>query len=193
MALSGNKKEYQNEVQLPCCCVPTCLRMIFNRRGISAPSQEDIGNRLGLIVPPIIKDHFNNVAVSDTPPYGTRINLPEYDLNNALRDWNFPLRVDFRFIDSIPSVDDLKQLIGKLAESNDDCILCVQSLALYGRGDPRNGHVVLLTEADADAASFIDPGPGNIGSVSYEKLYEGMVVHGQKNYGGCWIISDPSV
>ncbi|MBA7694262.1 hypothetical protein ES703_102869 [subsurface metagenome] len=49
---------YKRKVELPFCCVPAVLQMVFERRGINVPEQEDIGYELSLIVPEEITPQF---------------------------------------------------------------------------------------------------------------------------------------
>lgn len=186
-------KLYKPERQLPGCCVPTCLRMIFQRHNIAPDlSQEDIGNALGLVVPPGYEKRFQNVAVSAAEPasgYGTRINLPEFSLEAAFERWALPLDLQFRFIDQIKDARALKTEINAVLEDDrSDAIMCMQSGALQGNPHPDRGHVVLLSGGDDRHAYLLDPNvPHENGKASYRRLFKAMRLRGRENYGGLWI------
>jgi hypothetical protein len=194
-AASKNPKGYEPLEQLPACCVPTCLKMVFGRHALKPRlSQEDIGRQLGLTIPPSLKNYFSGkVEVRRTPPhsgYGTRINRKRYSLETAFRKWRVPLSVEFKFVDGIRDEKELKELLGALAkDETKDVLMCVQSGSLEGDPAPGSGHVILFSGAGRDKAHYIEPGDGAIRSTGYGNLYKGMASWGPKFWGGLWILS----
>ena len=196
MVLSAEKntKGYKAVEQLPGCCVPACLQMIFRRHSIPfIPSQETIGNHLGLTIPPTVKKYFRGqVRISEKMPpggYGTRINKKKYSLNTLFQNSQIPLKAEFIFINKIPDENFLRELIRAIVKDEKrDCIMCVQSGSLEGDPDPDNGHVILLSGADQRGIYFIEPGDGTIAKTTYHDLYQGMVLRSCKNWGGMWSI-----
>ena len=171
--------------------MPANLQMIFNRRGIDLFSQEDIGNALGLIIPPDVKDSFKSPKIVEEVPdtgYGTRIHMEEFGLSSAFKKWGLPLRAEFCLIDDIKDADDLKSIMHRRLEGNDDLIMCFASGAFKGEPSDTNGHVVLCSKADDKNISFTDPGAEDI-TVSYDEMYRAMKHRTAKNFGGIWAIT----
>jgi hypothetical protein len=191
---SANPKGYEPVEQLPACCVPTCLSMVFRRHALKPRlSQEDIGRQLGLVIRPDMRENFSDkVEVRRRPPkssYGTRIDQERYSLETALRKWRVPLSVEFRFTDSIRNSKDLKRVLRELAKDDTkDVLMCVRSGSL--EGDPYDGgHVVLLSSAGRKNVNFIEPADATFGKTDYRTLYKGMKSWGPEFWGGLWILS----
>jgi hypothetical protein len=190
-----NPKGYEPAEQLPACCVPACLKMVFARHGWKPRlSQEDIGRQLGLTIRPDMKKHFSDkVEARRTPPpsgYGTRTNQERYSLGTAFRKWRVPLSVEFRFVDTIRDEKELGRVLRKLAKDDTkDVLMCVQSGSLDGDPWPGSGHVVLLSDAGKNKAHYVEPGDAAINSVDYDTLHEGMKSWGPKLWAGLWILS----
>ncbi len=190
-----NPKGYEPLEQLPACCVPTCLKMVFGRHALKPGlSQEDIGRQLGLTIPPRMRSHFSDkVEVRRTPPpsgYGTRINQKRYSLETAFEKWDVPLSVEFKFVDSIRDKKELKRVLRALAkDKTKDVLMCVESGSLEGDPVPGSGHVVLLANAGKNKARYVEPGDGTISKTTYGNLYKGMESWGPKFWGGLWVLS----
>lgn len=158
--------------QLPACCVPACLSMVLQRRGLLHWSQEEIGEQLGLVVPEpsawFYRDH-----TGPQPPsgWGTRIGHPEYALQSFFDRNALPLQ--FAYDPTIKS-----NIITERMLLDDDQILCFESAAY-----PGSGHVALLTAVEDETCELIDP---NYGIVKH--AFSTIRNRTPENLGGTWRI-----
>lgn len=179
---------YDLIVQEPWCCIPACVQMMLLRRGLPSGSQEDIGNELGLVVPPDYADCFDNVRSEPEPPaghtgYGTRIDEPEYNLESYFARNDLPLACEFHPPSDIGNISRFLQ--GHL-QAGDDILVCFRYRHLYGveeAGD--NGHGSLIQQLKGDSLVLADP-HGCYPKVSLDRFFEAVQVH---KAGGFWVVS----
>lgn len=164
--------------QQPYCCVPASLCMVLARRGLlGSLTQLRIGQELGLTLP--------DDGMPEPPAgWGTRIDLPQYSLQNFFTSHKIPLRYDHIFPDS---ADALAELL-LLNLPTDDVLVCFDHRKLYGSG---GGHVCVVESIKGDKVSLIETRTGepNVKEASINRLYQAMVAHGPRNLGGVWLIS----
>ena len=165
--------------------------MIQARRGLSSMSQDEIGWQLGLIVPPEVKSEFTRVRTGPRPRtgYGTQTSNPQFSIENYFVRNHLPLSIT-RVAASSPV--ELNSIVGAALDRDDDLMLCLNSLHLFGDGDLEH---VLLIEAFNSASgqvTVVDPAIGapmhRITTV--ESIFETILAHNVSALGGLWIISE---
>lgn len=170
------------------CCVPTCVCMILDRRGIAHEDQESIGFDLGLIVPEDKANLFAKVRTGDrlASGWGTQVQEERYSLNSYFRKRSILLKESYFFADDISNVSEF--IFDNLRKDN-GIIVCFNNKSLYGSGDW--GHVSLVQELDSGVVTLVDPEdiPNKIRTVLLDDLVRAMRLHGRQNRGGFWIIS----
>ena len=186
MVLAQGHK-YKVIKQKPYCCVLACISIILDRRGISHGSQEEIGYKLGLIVPPEDAHFFERVRTGPKPlaGYGTQVSKARYSINSFFRKAGINLKETYYWIEDIKTP---KRFIADQLASGNDIMVCFNYKALYGRGDW--GHVSIIESMDNDTVTLIEPGKNSPSrrKVSIDKLLHAMEVHGRPRRGGLWII-----
>lgn len=187
----GEQMRYDLITEKPYCCVPAILQMIQARRGLRSTSQDEIGWELGLIVPPEIKSEFTKVRTGPKPQagYGTQISNPQFSIENYFVRNHLPLAITKI---SASSIVELHSIIGAALDQDDDIVLCLNSLHLFGDGDLE--HVVLIEECDrvSGQLTVVDPAIGapmrRITTV--DSIFETIQEHSISALGGLWIISE---
>ncbi|VVB59594.1 Uncharacterised protein [uncultured archaeon] len=177
---------YKQIKQKPYCCVPACISMVLDRRGIRHGSQEEIGYELGLIVPKEDAHLFTKVRTGRKPiaGYGTQVQKKKYSINNYFQKNKIRLKETYYPVEDITDVE--KFIIDNLKKGN-DLLVCFDNKALYGDGD--FGHVSLIQGINNDIVMLVDPEDARSKDVGLSKLTNAMKAHGRKRSGGFWIIS----
>ena len=188
---NNNPKGYHPVLQLPYCCVPACLHMVFNRHGLKRFSQERIAKRLGLIVPRSSLKDFSYRPLTQRNGreggYGVQCDEEEFNLPDALRDWQLPLSVRFKLASQIHTATQLRETLQRLRKT-EDCLLVHRGGHLAGQPQARSGHCVLLSAAGPHHLTYIDPGNGCFYQVSYTQMLQAMHRHGDDAQAGLWIL-----
>lgn len=169
------------------CCVPACLSMILDRRGIDHGTQEEIGYALGLIVPEKDAHLFSNVRIGEAPisGYGTQVQHEEYAINRYFETHDIALQEQYVFLDEI---EDVQIWLEEQINAGNDVIVCFNNKPLYGTGDW--GHVSLLEGIEGKRVFLLDPEDvtPKIREVALDDLIEAIRYHGRECYGGFWVI-----
>jgi hypothetical protein len=187
-----NDSRYTPFTQQSYCCVPTSIQMIMYRNGISLIPAEEIGYHLGLTVPPEDADLFFRVRVSEEPPagsgYGTQIQFPEYEPNQALKKLQIPLVFSQKLASSIESPSDLVKTLREVEEADSDALLCFNHGVIRGEYQPNSGHVVVFDKLVGNDVQIVDVSPRNPKwrTVSTDVLFDAIQQHGDDNAGGVW-------
>ncbi len=132
--------------------------MIFRRRDLLCPSQDEIAYELGLIVPEKIALQFSKVRTGPEPKagYGTQTSKSEFSIESYFERNNVPLK---RRLHKITSLVDLRETIINCLRADEDIIICYNSQELFGEGDIE--HVSLVQSIDAAGnLEIIDPAIG---------------------------------
>lgn len=181
---------YDHIAEKPYCCVPAVLQMIQARRGLLSMSQDEIGWELGLIVPPESKSEFIKVRTGPKPQagYGTQTSKPEFSIENYFVRNHLPL---FFTRVRAASITKLGSIIGSALNQDNDIVLCLNSLHLFGDGDLE--HVFLIEEYNSsiDQVTVVDPAieaPGHR-VTTLDSIFETIQNHNVSTLGGLWIIS----
>lgn len=183
---------YSPIVQKPFCCIPACLKMILERRNISYGSQEEIGNKLGLIVPKKVRHHFKNVNTTSSIPVlkcGTRVIFSKKPLiNNFFEEEKIPLKEEYFKLKNIP---DVKHFISENLMRRNDIIVFFHEKKLYGKGVAW-GHASLIEAIENSTITLVDPKEGvpKRRQVSLIDLSKSIDYYGEKNRAGFWLILD---
>lgn len=165
--------------------------MIQARRGLHSMSQDEIGWELGLIVPPEVKSEFTKVRTGPKPRagYGTQTSSAQYSIANYFVRNHLPLSIT-RI--SVSSLVELNSIIGAALDRDDDIVLCVNSLHLFGDGDLE--HVVLLEGYDraSGQVKVVDPAIGAPMHriTTLDTIFETIQGYNVRDLGGLWIISE---
>ena len=181
---------YDRIAEKPYCCVPAVLQMIQARRGLRSMSQDEIGWELGLIVPPEVKSEFTKVRTGPKPPagYGTQMSNPQFSIENYFVRNHLPLSIT-RI--SASSLVELNSIIGAALDQDDDIVLCLNSLHLFGDGDLE--HVFLMESYNraSGQVTVVDPAIGApmLRITTVDRIFETMQEHNVSALGGLWIIS----
>lgn len=165
----------------------------MHKLGLPLVAQEELGHYLGLTVPPKEKDLFWSVRISDTPPtaagYGTQIQKPEYDPNNAFKKLDVPLKFTYNLIDNFATVDAVRSYLKDAELHNRDVMVCFRYGTLHDT-DSTNGHANVFDRylPRTDEVRLIDPAVTvpKWRIVPLEKLFEAMKEHGADKSGGFW-------
>ena len=170
--------------QKPYCCVPACLSMVLNRRGIKHGSQGEIGYELGLTVPKEEVRRFKKVRTGKKPSsgWGTQVQRKQFSINHYFAIHGIRLRESYRAPNRIKDI--AATLTADLKRGN-DVIACFDHKTLYGKG--KWGHAVVVKAVDGTAATLLDPHSG-IRRVNLLKLQQAMKAHGVAKRGGLWVI-----
>lgn len=181
-------KHYVITRQLPYCCVPACLLMVFDRRGISKfSSQRSVGYLLGLAVPAIYRKCFPK-ALRRRPSsgWGTQIQNKRYSIQSLLRRHHLPMKFVYRF------PKNYKEFIAllKMASLDEvDVIVCFNYGVLYRDPDANWGHVSIIESVHNRMITLVDPEKTKRRQVSAKNLFEAIKKHSAKNAAGFWIFS----
>lgn len=182
------------------CCVPACMYMILERRGLPSFDQEAIGKHIGLVVSKEIAEEegFKDVEIAEEMPpggYGTRTNEEEYSLDAFFSKENLPLKSDYYTLDDI---EDVPSFIGDNLKDGNDIIVCFRVRHLYHDIDKEEvgdaGHITLISEIEDDKVTLADTHFPEYRMVALEKLMEAIDYHRTDDIydtplGGFWVIS----
>lgn len=174
-------------VQQPYCCVPTCLQMVAYKNKLPVLSQEYIGAKLGLVVPPEDAGYFYNVAVSEKPVvssgYGTRIQDSDYSLETFLATEQWPLKVIQKLASTLTSESVLFEQLSQVEADQGDALICLQN-------DRGYGHVMVFDRLVSDGIRVIDPSPQHAKwrTLPVAEVYDRIQRHGDDNFGGLWVL-----
>lgn len=182
--------------QQPYCCTPTSIQIIIHKLGLPLVSQEELGYHLGLTVPPKEKELFWNVRVSDTPPtaagYGTQIQKPEYNPNEAFKKLGIPLTFTYNLIDNFDSAEEVRKYLKNVEQNDRDVMVCFRYGTLHDT-DSSSGHANVFDRylPETDEVRLIDPAVTvpKWRVVPLEKLFKAMKKHGADKSGGFWEIT----
>jgi hypothetical protein len=182
---------YDPITEKPYCCVPAVLQMIQARRGLRSMSQEEIGWKLGLIVPPEVKSEFTKVRTGPKPRagYGTQTSNPQFFIEHYFVRNHLPLSITRV---SPYSLAELNSIIGTALDQDDDVVLCLNSLHLFGDGDLE--HVLLIEgyHRSSGQVTVVDPAIGapKHRITTVDSIFETIQEHNISALGGLWIISE---
>ena len=177
--------------QQPACCVPTCIQMVMYRHSIPLLSAEELGYHLGLIVHPERVSLFYNVRISEKKPSagdGTRIYLPEFELNVGFQKLNIPLKLTKKLIDRFSTKEEVALYLQSAEKEDRDILLCFNHGVLANDSSKDWGHVCVFDRLIGDKIRIVDPSPDQPKwrIVNIEKMFTAMKKHGEKNSGGFW-------
>jgi hypothetical protein len=187
-----NDSRYIPFTQQSYCCVPTSIQMIMYRNGIPLVPAEEIGSHLGLTVPPEDADLFFNVRTSKEPPadsgFGTQIQFPEYEPNQALQKLQIPLIFSQKLSSTIENSSQLLKILQEVEDNNSDALLCFNHGVIRGEYQPNSGHVVVFDRLVGNAVQIVDASPRNPKwrTVNIDTLFDAIQQHGDDNAGGVW-------
>jgi hypothetical protein len=191
-----NDSRYVPFTQQPYLCVPTCIQIVMYKNNIPLIPAEEIGYYLGLSVPPEFESSFFKARVFDTPPvssgYGTRIQLAEYEPNQAFKKLGIPLIYSTKLSSQISNADEMIKELISIQDNNDDVLLCFNPGVLYrNEYKPLTGHVVVFDRIIDGKIRFIDPDHKlpKWGYVEPTVLLAAIKAHGDENSGGMWYLS----
>ena len=184
---------YDHITEKPYCCVPAVLQMIQARRGLSSMSQDEIGWELGLIVPAEVKSEFIKVRTGPKPlvGYGTQVSNPQFSIEKYFVRNSLPLSIKKV---SATSVLELGFIIVSALNQDDDIVLCLNSLHLFGEGDIEH---VFLIEKYNEAFSQVTVVDSAIGApihriTTVDSIFETIQNHNVSTLAGLWIVSAKS-
>lgn len=179
---------YKRRVELPYCCVPAVLKMVFEQRRLPVPDQEGIGYELGLIVPEEVVHRFNRVRNGHEPASecDTQTGREEFSIRTCFDHHELPLHID-RY--KIQQIGELQEFLINHLKQGDDVVACFNSQQLLGRGDVE--HVALVQTVKQESVELVDPAVGNpdLCRVTLTKPAEALSI---KTTGqlGFWVISN---
>ncbi len=138
-------------------CVPAAIQMIMRKNGLVAPSQDEIGFNLGVIIPPDAAEQFDPVRVGVEPDgcYGTHLEKPEFDFNAVANRLGWGLAMKHVPANEFESPADLAEYLSDAEEADDDVAICFDFLAMYENG--KGGHVNLFDRVTPDGIRVIEP------------------------------------
>jgi hypothetical protein len=154
-------------------------------------SQDEIGWELGLIVPPGVKYEFTKVRTGPKPRagYGSQTSKPQFSIENYFVRNNLPLSIT-RVTAS--SLVELNSIIGAALDQDNDIVLCLNSLRLFGDGDIE--HVVLIEGYNKASGQVrvVDPAIGAPmhRTTTVDSIFETLQERTVSVLGGLWIISE---
>jgi len=190
-----NDSRYTPLTQQPYLCVPTCIQMVMYKQNIPLIPAEEIGYQLGLTVPPDAAKSFYKVRVSEEPPvnsgYGTQIQTPEYEPNQAFEKLKIPFKFTKRLASAISSIDEMINVLQKVNDEDKDALLCFNPGVLYfGEYKPFTGHVVVFDKIIDGKVRVVDPDAKQPKwrTVEPSILFDAIQAHGDKNSGGIWYL-----
>jgi len=150
------KPEYIPLTQQKYCCIPTCIQMILLRKNLKLYSQEEIGAKLGLVIPKKLKHLFSNIVKTGKKPkrgYGTREVENKFHLNKFFIAKNISLRsTRVRISES----QNPKKLIETNLRKGNDIIVIYNNKGIDKRGKSF-GHGCLISEIKNNEVSLINP------------------------------------
>lgn len=174
-------------VQQPYCCVPACIQMVLYKNGMKLLSQETIGAELGLVVPPDVSRAFYSVEVHEEAPvgsgYGTRIQLPEFSLDNLIKKQNWRFKFEALLASQLNDVKEFVDKLKQIEAENIDALVCFQN-------DHGTGHVCVFDRVINEEVRLIDPSQDypKWRTMKSQELLNRVKAHGDSNYGGLWIL-----
>lgn len=187
------KSRYIPITQQKYCCVPACIQMIMYKNLIPLMSQEKIGYALGLTVPEDEAYLFENPRLGEMPVagWGTQIYKEEFTLDTAFKSLSIPFGVSMRLIDDFSSLDEIIDYLVQNEHSDSDVLVCYNYGVLFDT-QSNSGHVNVFDSIDSKkrTVTLVDPEQQvpKCRTVSIDKLYEALVVHGSEKSGGFWRI-----
>ena len=187
---TGNKDmKYKHIPQKPYCCVPACAQMILRRRGLSAPSQEDIAYDLGIILPPEYRNFLRRSYKGTRPKsgWGTRINLKRYSLAEFFKRRGYALREKYYSAKHFQSVEKFWRFLEHNLKIGNDQLICFNSPMLYHVSGSW-GHASLIEKVNEKYVTLRDPNAKYKLSrkVALHDLFVSTINHYK---GGVWVIS----
>jgi len=178
---------YRRRVELPYCCVPAVLQMVFERRRMRVPEQEDIGYELGLVVPEEIAHRFLRVRTGPQPPsgWGTQVGLEEFSIQRYFDRHRLSLRI-VRYLAT--EIVDLGTFLADHLERGDNIVACFDRKHLLGRGDTE--HVALVQALHRGSVVLVDPAEDSLDlyRVELARLAEALCARTTGQLG-LWVIS----
>lgn len=191
--ISPNDSRYIPLTQQKSCCAPTCLQMVMYKNNIPLIPAEKIGYELGLVVSPEDKYFFYNVRTSEERPpagYGTRIYLPEFEPNKALKKLGINLKLTVNSISNFIDANQLLEYLIKAEKEDSDLLLCFNSGIVNDEPDKSGGHLCVFDRIIDGQIRFIDPSPNRPKwrLINPDKMFNAMKDHGEKRSAGVWEI-----
>lgn len=182
---------YRRKVELPYCCVPAVLQMVFERRGMTVPEQEEIGYELGLIVPEEVAHWFLRVRTGSKPPpggWGTQTGLEEFSIGEYFDRHRLALRIVEHPVPEIPDLETFLALVACHLERGDDVVACFDRQYLFDTGDRE--HVTLIQAVNRRFVVLVDPAEdsADLCQVLANQLFETLHVQTIGRFG-LWVIS----
>lgn len=182
------KRTYPAEQADNLMCVPACLNMILQRRGLQPFSQESIAGELGLIVPPELHGAFPSAGISaDNRDWGVHPQNEATSLTAFLSRHRIQLCEAFYSPQQIPSSFGYGEFLLSAIEAGNDVIVGYDYAAVFGVGR-HVGHVSLVCDVDSTGTrvclldpEFVDRGPQWLG---LDQLLTGIRAQGD----GFWLI-----
>ena len=181
---------YDHITEKPHCCVPAVLQMIQARRGLSIMSQDEIGWELGLIVPAEVKSEFIKVRTGPKPPvgYGTQVSKPQFSIEKYFVRNRLPLSIKRV---SATSVSELRSIFVSALDKDDDTVLCLNSLYLFGEGDIEHVFLIEKYNESTGQVTIVDPAIG--APIHRDNAVDSIFVtiknHNASTISGIWIVS----
>lgn len=182
--------KYKPQTEKEYCCVPAVLQMIQQRRDIPYAIQDEIGYRLGLIVPKDKVHLFTKVRTGKMPKggWGTQTSKKRYSINSYFTQHNIPLKFK---IYRIGEIKDLSVFITQNFKVNNDCIICYNSQILFHSGDREHVSLIQSIDTDKNELLIIDPAKGVsiIRKTTIIQLVKACYSEEAENQYGIWVIT----
>ncbi len=186
---SKTRYAYRLIVEKPYCCVPATIQMILERRGLPYETQENIGEHLGLIVPPAVAPQFTSVRTGPEPPagYGTQISKSEFSIEAYFDRQNIPVAIE---LIKPSNLEELESIINNAISNDIDMAICYDSIKLFNEGDKEHFSIVQSIDNNGNLY-IIDPAIGAppMRKTTIKKLFEVLQSHNISKIGGIWLFS----
>ena len=178
-------REYPFILARPYMCVGAVVEAILRRRGITAISQMEVAEFLGICLPPGAQTSISNVRFSDDPEQWG-MSLSSDGLNRIFDSFGVPLEERFTSASTFEDWEFVDRVTEGLVAGFD--LACgYEYCALHGTGVARSGHVSIIAGMqDEDTFVLQDPGPQEPGlkHVSATTLYGAI----RKREDGLWAV-----
>jgi len=158
----------------------TCVQMVLDRRNLPFPSQQKIGEYLGLVTP----DSGEKMPAAG---WGIRIDKRKFSLTNFFRQSNLPLREELFQPEDLG--DFVPYFIADNLKQGNDLMAIFRFGALYDVNH-LYGHASLVQAINKDKVSLLNP-YDRVQKVYLERLVDSISQHknGKNMLGGLWVIS----
>lgn len=165
--------KYRHIHQKPGCCVPRCIQMILNRRGLRVIGPQDaIARELG----------------GDPPNRGVLIMLKKYSLSSFFKRQGYELKVRCYLRKHFKTVAQFRNFLKRVLARGDDVLLSFDRGMLIHA--PKSfGHAVLVEQVGGTYVLVNEAGRRRKTEsvVLLNQLYRAMKSY---SHGGVWVISE---